>query len=169
MIEPIADVIGLFKAGFHGAGGQFQPMDEQGIRRDIFQLTNIIYGLEINTDIGAPTKDSMIIDVEYDGFVQHDPQASNPMMFSTDYPAQTDRGFWYGYFRAPNYSKYCRVGEHTVTIKVGHRPAPLPGTASAAQKLAARDFSEAAGGVVKTFKLKIYPESTPLPVDPDME
>ena len=167
--EPIAEPVGLFKAGFHGAGGQYEPMDEQGIRRDIFQRVNCIFGLEINTSAGAPTRDSMIIDIVYDGFSMKDPHASRPMVFSTDYPAQTDRGFWYGFFMAPNYSKYCRSGKHTVVIKVAPRQAPAAGTASATQKLAARDFSEDAGGIVKTFEFMIYPESTPLPVNPDVE
>jgi hypothetical protein len=70
---------------------------------------------------------------------------------------------------APNYSKYCRSGKHTVVIKVAPRQAPAAGTASATQKLAARDFSEDAGGIVKTFEFMIYPESTPLPVNPDVE
>lgn len=169
MVEKIAEPIGLFKAGFHGAGGQYQPMDEDGIRRDIFQRVNMIYGLEINTSAGAPTQKSMIIDFVYDGLCIQDPHASRPMAFSTDYPAQVDRGFWYGFCQAPNYSKYSRVGKHTVMIKVAPRTAPLHGTSSANQKLLPRDFSDAAGGVVKTFEFIIYPESQPLPADPDME
>ena len=168
MVEPIADVIGLFKAGPSGAGGQYEPMDEDGIRKDIFQHVNMIFGLEINTGVGAPTKDSMIIDVVYDGICIKDPHASRPMAFSTDYPSQVDRGFWYGFFRAPNYIKYSRVGKHVVTIKVAPRPAPLPGTTSATQKLLPRDFSEAAGGVVKTFEFMIYPASQQVP-DPNRE
>jgi hypothetical protein len=162
-MEPIADPIGLFKAGAYGAGGQYEPMDENGIRKDIFQRVNMIYGLEINTSIKAPTKSSMIIDIVYDGLCIQDPHASNPMMYSTDYPAQTDRGFWYGFFRVPQYTKFFKVGKHSVTIKVAPRPAPLAGTSSANQKLLPRDFSDAAGGIVKTFEFIVYPTSQQLP------
>jgi hypothetical protein len=161
MVEPIAKPIGLFKAGLSGAGGQFEPLDEKGIRHDIFQRTPVIFGLEINTSIGAPTKDSMIIDFVYDGLCIRDPHASNPMIMSTDYPAETDRGFWYGFCQAPRYTKFSKIGKHTVTIRVAPRPAPAPGTASATQILAPRDFSPAAGGVEATFELVIYPDSQP--------
>jgi hypothetical protein len=169
MIEPIATPIGLFKAGFSGAGGQYEPMDENGLRRDIFMRTNVIFGLMINTSVGAPTRKSMIIDFIYDDFCIRDPHASKPMIFSTDYPAQTDRGFWYGFCQVPGYSKYCRVGTHKVTIKVAPRQAPAAGTTSAHQILPPRDFSPEAGGVSETFEFKIYPASQPLPVNPDLE
>lgn len=166
MVEPIAKPVGLFKAGASGAGGQFEPMTAMGIRHDFFQTYPIIYGLEINTSAGAPTKDSMIIDFVYDGLCIEDPHASHPMVFSTDYPAQTGRGFWYGFCDAPHYTKFSKVGNHTVTIRVAPRPAPQPGTTGATQTLAPRDFSPAAGGVEATFELTIYPASGPaIPAD----
>ena len=166
MKEPIAEIIGLFKAGMSGAGGQFEPLGPSGIRHDIFQSTKVIFGLAINTSIGAPTKDSMIIDFVYDGLCIKDPHASNSMEMSTDYPVQTDRGFWYGFCQAPRYTKFSKPGKHTITIKVAPRQAPAPGTASIDQTLAPRDFSPESGGVEATFELMIYPDNMPaIPAD----
>ncbi len=120
----IAIPVGLFKSGKSGAGGQEQPLDR--IRRDIFQLTNMKYGLQMTGEYKGLDPKSIIIDIEYDGYKMEDPQSARPMSFVTDDPKQTDRGTWYGTFKAPNAGeKYSTVGRHKVRINVAPRQAPL--------------------------------------------
>jgi hypothetical protein len=166
MTEYIAKPLGLSKAGSSGCGGSPEPLKR--IRRDMFQRSNILYALRWNTGAGAPTRDTCIIDLTYDGYTMEDPHSSRPMIFLTDY-AGKQSPYWLGMFQAPNGSyRYSAVGKHTVTIKVAPRVAPSPGTTSANETLPARDFSEAAGGITKTFEFEIYPTSDPLDPDPNM-
>jgi hypothetical protein len=164
----IARPIGLFKAGPSGAGGEFQPLDR--IRHDIFQHLpeGIVYGLAIETAEGTPTQDSMIIDITFDGkTTYHDPQKDHTIQQVADYPIdQATRGLvWFCPVQPPRYTRYSRVGKHTVTIRVAPREAPAAGTDSAEQILGPRDFSEQVGGKHDTFTFEIYPESEPLPTE----
>lgn len=123
-LPQIAEPVGLFKAGPSGAGGQYEPMKR--IRRDIFQLTNMIYGLRLTDAYKGLDPKSMIIDLDYDGYTMQDPHSSRPMSFVTDDPKQKNRGTWFGTFKAPNAgSKFSAVGKHRVKISVAPRVAPL--------------------------------------------
>jgi len=120
----IAVPAGLFKAGLSGAGGDITPLTR--IRRDIFQLTNMIYGLHMTGSYKGLDPKSIIIDIEYDGYTMHDPHSARPMSFVTDDPDQQDRGTWYGTFKAPNAGqKFSAVGRHKVKVSVAPRQAPL--------------------------------------------
>jgi hypothetical protein len=180
---PIAHPIGLFMAGPTGAGGEYQPLER--IRHDIFQRLpeGIVYGLAINADADAPTQDSMIIDITFDGKTTvHDPQKDHTIEQVADYPIdQATRGIvWFCPVQSPGYTRYSKVGKHTVTIKVAPRDAPTTGkhlesttlddgtistdwvADSASQTLDSRDFSDAAGGKHDTFTFEIYPASDPI-------
>ena len=119
----IAIPVGLFKSGKSGAGGQEQPLDR--IRRDIFQLTNMKYGLQMTgAYAGQNPVNTVIIDIEYDGYTMRDPHSSRPMSFVTNDPAKP--GFWLGTFKAPNAGEqYSRIGKHKVKISVAPRVPPL--------------------------------------------
>jgi hypothetical protein len=167
---PIAHPIGLFMAGPEGAGGEYIPLKR--MRRDIFQRLpeGIVYGLAINADADAPKQDSMIIDIIFDAAITlHDPQKDHTIEQVADYPIdQATRGIvWFCPVRPPRYTRYSRVGKHTVTIRVAPREAPAAGTDSADQVLGARDFSEKAGGKQETFTFEIYPASEPLDGAPE--
>ena len=158
---PIATPLGLFMAGYSGAGGDYVPL--KSIYRDIYQrLPNgIIFGLWINTGLTAPTKDSMIIDVIFDGEKEstlHDPHILEQV---TDYPIdQATRGIiWFGVAKSPGYSQYSDYGIHTVTVKVAPRVAPI-GT----DPLPPRDFSPEAGGRIAEFMFEIKKGLIPAPV-----
>lgn len=117
----IATPVGLFKAGKTGAGGQPRPMKR--IRRDIFQLTNMLYGLTMTGAYKGLDPKSVIIDIAYDGHVEHDPHAARPLDFVTDDPANP--GFWLGTFKAPNnMEEYSAEGKHKVRISAAPRQAP---------------------------------------------
>ena len=171
MTERIATPIGLFKAGPSGVGGDFEPMTPMGIRHDFFQRLpeGIVYGLEINTAENAPSLDTMIIDVTYDAhFTLHDPHHEYSIQQVSDYPVDhAARGMvWFCGAQVPHYTRYSKVGEHTITISVAPRTAPAAGTDSAHQILSPRDFSPEAGGVTQTFKFRIYDEDGPaIPTD----
>jgi len=167
MINPIAEPIGLFMAGYSGAGGDYIPL--KSINREIFQrLPNgIIFGLKIASGIAAPTKDSMIVDVIFDNEVEstlHDPHIVEQV---TDYPVdQATRGIvWFGAAKPPGYTQYSKYGKHPVLVKVAPRKAPASGTASAAEVLAARDFSPEAGGRIAEFVFEI--KKGPIAPPPD--
>ena len=184
---PIARPLGLFMAGVTGAGGEYIPLAR--IRRDIFQRLpeGIVYGLAINADKDAPTKDSMIIDITFDeSTTMRDPQKEHTIEQVTDYPIdQTTRGIvWFCPVQPPRYTRYSKVGKHTVTIKVAPRTAPDTGQHientnddgtiigewvpnSADQVLDSRDFSDKAGGKHDTFTFEIYPASEPLDGAPE--
>lgn len=154
---PIASPIGLFMAGYSGAGGDYVPL--KAINREIFQrLPNgIIFGLKIENGQATPTKDSMIIDVIFDNgqeSILRDPHIIEQV---TDYPVdQATRGIvWFGVAKPPGYTQYSKYGKHNVLVKVAPRGAPLPGTASADQILEARDFSPEAGGRIAEFSFEI--------------
>ena len=166
MVEPIAKPIGLFKAGPSGIGGQYEPMTPAGIRHDLFQLLpeGIAYGLAINAGPNAPTSESMIIDVIYDRyFTLHDPHRDFAIEQVTDYPIdQATRGLvWFCAAPVPRYTRYSKIGKHTITIRVAPRTAPEPGTTGSTQTLGPRDFSPASGGVEATFEFTIYPDNGP--------
>jgi hypothetical protein len=152
MVNPIATPIGLFMAGYSGAGGDYIPL--KAIYREIFQrLPNgIIFGLKIATGPTAPTKDSMIIDVIFDN--EPDATIRDPHIVEqvTDYPIQqAQRGIvWFGAARPPGYTRYSRTGPHTVTVKVAPRPAPTGTT-----DLPPRDFSPEAGGRIAEYRFEI--------------
>ena len=126
----VAVPAGLFKAGLSGAGGQPIPMKK--IRRDIFQLTNMLYGLQMTGNYaGQDPAKTVIIDLEYDGYVQHDPHSSRPMSFVTNDPSKP--GFWLGTFKAPNanvygQADYAAIGIHKVKISVAPRTPPMTQT-----------------------------------------
>jgi len=124
-LPQIAVPVGLFKAGPSGAGGQYEPMTK--IRKDIFQLTNMIYGLRMTGAYANLDPKSIIIDIEQDGYVQQDPHSSRPMSFVTDDPKQKDRGIWFGTYKAPNAGPdYSAVRKgHKVKISVAPRQAPI--------------------------------------------
>lgn len=157
MISPIATPIGLFMAGYSGAGGDYIPL--KAINREIFQrLPNgIIFGLKIAVGAMAPTKDSMIIDVVFDNEQESTLRDPHIVEQVTDYPVdQATRGIvWFGAAKPPGYTQYSKYGKHNVLIKVAPRKAPAAGTASADQVLAARDFSPEAGGQVAEFSFQI--------------
>jgi hypothetical protein len=125
MTQPqIAIPVGLFKSGKSGAGGDLNPLVK--IRRDIFQLTNMVYGLQMTGAYKGLDPKSIIIDIEYDGYKMEDPQSARPMSFVTDDPKQTDRGTWFGTFKAPNAGEqYSALGKHKVKVSVAPRQAPL--------------------------------------------
>lgn len=164
----IARPVGIFKAGPNGAGGDFEELGtdptKTAIRHDMFARTDIIYGLDINRDAPAALKmESIIIDVEYDGYTEHDPHLSRPTEFLTDYPAGLgSKGLMFGYFKAPNNRyEYSANKVHSVKIMSAPRPMANPDSTPGA-----RDFSEAAGGVTAEFKFLIYPTSQPLILSP---
>ena len=167
MVSIIGTPMGLSKAGETGCGGDFIPL--KSIRRDFFQRSNMVYAIkfvdkENLTD--EELKQSVIIDIIYDGYSMSDPHSARPMSFVTNYQGNANKKAWFGTFKAPNAGKkYSKNGIHTVVIKVAPRKAPSVGTTSATEILPARDFSEAAGGVTKTFKFEIYPESEPIRED----
>jgi hypothetical protein len=158
---PIATPIGLFMAGYSGAGGDYIPM--KAIYRDVYQrLPNgILFGLQIATGVAAPTKDSMIIDVIFDNEKEstlHDPHIVEQV---TDYPVdQATRGLtWFGVAKPPGYTQYSNYGIHTVTVKVAPRIAP-----SGTDPLPPRDFSPEAGGRIAEFVFEIKKGPIPAPV-----
>lgn len=160
MKEPIAEPIGLFMAGYSGAGGDYLPL--KSIHRDIFQrLPNgILFGLKVAAGEQAPTKDSMIIDVVFDNEPDatiHDPHIVEQV---TDYPVQqAQRGIvWFGAARPPGYTRYSKTGMHTVTVKVAPR-APPTGTTD----LPPRDFSPEAGGRIAEYRFEIKKGPIPPP------
>lgn len=121
-LPQIAVPVGLFKAGKSGAGGDITPLIK--IRRDIFQLTNMLYGLQMTGAYAYLNPKSVLIDIEYDGYKMEDPHSSRPMSFVTDAPPKP--GFWLGTFKAPNSGEqYSMEGMHTVRISVAPRQAPV--------------------------------------------
>lgn len=124
MSQPqIATPAGLFKAGKSGAGGQPEPMTK--IRRDISQLTNMLYGLAMTgAYAGQDPVKTVIIDLEYDGYKMQDPHSARPMSFVTNDPGKA--GFWLGTFKAPNAGEqYSAIGKHKVKISVAPRIPPM--------------------------------------------
>jgi hypothetical protein len=159
MVDIIGTPMGLSKAGVTGCGGDYIPL--KSIRKDFFDQSNMIYAIKFVSGESAPhDAKSVIIDIIYDNYTMSDPHSARPMDFVTDYQNDPTKEAWFGTFKAPNAGKkYGKVGMHTVTIKVAPRKAPEVGTASATETLPLRDFSEAAGGVIKTFTFEIYPTS----------
>lgn len=160
MKEPIAEPIGLYMAGYSGAGGDYLPL--KSINRDIFQrLPNgILFGLKIAAGELAPTQDSMIIDIVFDN--EQDATIRDPHIVEqvTDYPVdQARRGIvWFGAAKPPGYTRYSRTGPHTVTVKVAPRPAPTGTT-----DLPPRDFSPEAGGRIAEYRFEIKKGPIPPP------
>ena len=152
MVNPIATQIGLFMAGYSGAGGDYLPL--KAINREIFQrLPNgILFGLKIENGATAPTKDSMIIDVIFDGEAQSTLKDPHIVEQVTDYPVdQANRGIvWFGAAKPPGYTQFSKIGKHTVLVKVAPRKAPV-GTAD----LPPRDFSPEVGGKIAEFAFEI--------------
>jgi hypothetical protein len=163
----IARPVGIFKAGPNGVSGDFEPLGTDpavtAIRHDMFARMNPIYGLEINRDSPASLRmESIIIDIEYDGYVEHDPHLSRPTEFLTDYPSGLGKGLMFGYFQVPNNRyEYSANKIHAMTIRTAPRPKP-----TADGTVGPRDFSAAAGGVSATFQFLIYPTSQPLILSP---
>lgn len=154
MVTPIGKIVGLFKAGMSGAGGQFQPLDK--IDAYLWKVgcqCRIVYGLlfnEMGKDI-LKDVDTVIIDCVYDGVCIKDPHRSNPMCFVTNYPGYTGQ-LWFSYFTPPSYTKYLAPGKHTVTIKVAPR--------KFLQSIRPRDFSADIGGVEQTFAFEVVGTGT---------
>ncbi|CAK0771163.1 hypothetical protein CCP3SC15_420008 [Gammaproteobacteria bacterium] len=151
MKTPICKILGLFKAGESGAGGQYQPFIPPEIRQNLFNRVNLAYGLAFNPGY-VTGEDDVIIDLVYDGITITDPHRSRPMAFVTNYPG-TFNG-WYGPLVVPNYTRYSKPGVHAVVIKVAPR--------KRAQYFRGRDFSEEAGGVIgDPIVFTILPELNP--------
>lgn len=152
MVDQIANPAGLWQAGQSGAGGQFEPLTPK--TRNMFTYgmgRRIVYALDFNTTAGfTPDKDSCIIDIIYDGVTIRDPHAQTPMEFVTDFPSQTDRGHWFGFFEPPKVRTFTDPGNHEVVVRVAPR--------KTAQYLRGRDFSPEAGGVTKTYPFVILPD-----------
>ena len=169
MVEPIAAPIGVFKSGPSGAGnGDFVPIDGgQGwIRRDILQRNHILFGLMFNESAPTRNKESVIIDLIFDGDksrIVHDPQLKTSELV-TDNPAHA--GEWYCPAELPRYVAFSAPGIHKLTVMVAPRPAPVAGTTNP-PTLIPRDFSVAAGGVVDTYTWEIKPSDYPMPAAPD--
>ena len=166
MSEWIAKPLGLSKAGTSGLGGSPEPLLK--IRRCDFQrLGGILYALRWNNSKTAPTADTCLIDIAYDGRTEEDPHAARPLIYVTNY-AGKQSPYWLGQFQAPNgMSSFSAVGKHKVKISCAPRKAPAEGTASANETLPARDFSEAAGGITKEFEFEIVPDNTPYDLPPE--
>jgi len=126
-MEAIAEIKGLYKAGKSGAGGQPEPMKR--IRKDIFQLTNMLYMLRMTgAYAGQSPAKSVIIDISYDGYTMEDPHSARPMSFVTNDPGKSTD--WLGTFKAPNANKpgepdYSALGVHKVRISTAPRQPPL--------------------------------------------
>lgn len=147
----IAIPAGLFKAGKTGAGGDPRPLFR--IRRDIFQLTNMLYGLTMTGAYKGLDPKSVIIDLEYDGYTEHYPHSSRQMAFVTNDPANP--GFWLGTFKAPNAGeKYSRVGIHKVRISAAPRQAPL--TQSSLTIVVPKDGATKTVTTTTTTKVPVY-------------
>ena len=143
MTSPIGKIVGLFKAGPSGVGGQFQLFDK--IDAYLWKMADqchVVYGIVFNVhdELGSD-KDAVIIDCIYDGVCIKDPHAANPGVFVTNYPGNMGGRTWFGYFTPPAYTKYLAPGKHTVQIKIAPRKIIL-------QYFRGRDFSPEAGGVV---------------------
>ena len=166
MTAYIAKPLGLSKAGTSGLGGSPEPLLK--IRRCDFQrLGGILYALRWNVGSDAPTQDTCLIDIVYDGHTEQDPHSSRPLIYVTNY-AVKQSPWWLGQFAAPNgMSKFSAIGTHKVKISVAPRKAPAAGTGSANETLPARDFSEAAGGITKEFTFEIVPDNTPYDLPPE--
>jgi len=160
MVDPIADPKGIFWVdGFgitlmdpeHVSPDPLKPAGAAGVRQDIFEMNacRVIYGLEILKGDFTSSNNTIIIDCEYDGILIKDPHLSTPGQFNTDYPSQTDRGIWFGSFMPKQMLQYSEPGDHLVRISVAPR--------KTAQYMRPRDFSQEAGGVTKTFILRILP------------
>lgn len=151
-------------AGYSGAGGDYIPL--KSIYREIFQrLPNgIVFGLKIENGAAAPTKDSMIIDVAFDGDKESTLRDPHIIEQVTDYPVdQTTRGLvWFGVAKVPGYTQYSTYGMHTVQIKVAPR-APAVSNADGTVTVAPRDFSPAAGGQIAEFAFEIKKGPIPAP------
>lgn len=149
MVNPIATPIGIFMAGYSGAGGDYIPL--KAISKDIFnRLPNgIIFGLKIETGPETPKQSSMIIDVIFDGEANvQDPHIIEQV---TDYPVDVaNRGMvFFGVAKVPGYTRYSMVGKHSVMIKVAPRAPPENG------KVGPRDFSTDAGGRIAEYAFVI--------------
>lgn len=150
MVNPIASPIGIFMAGYSGAGGDYIPL--KSINKEIFnRLPNgVVFGLKIEAGAEAPKQSSMIIDVIYDGeSVVQDPHIVEMV---TDYPVDVaNRGLvFFGVAKVPGYTRYSKVGKHTIMIKVAPRQLPAEG-----QKMGPRDFSGEAGGRIAEYSFMI--------------
>lgn len=132
--KTIASILGVFKAGPEGAGGDYQPMDTIG--EYVFNLyRHVIYGLKFKEGFDKQT--SVIIDAVYDGITIKDPHSQTPMQFVTNYPGD---GAWFGWFEPPKLTQCSAPGKHVVVLKVAPR--------KLLQYFRGRDFSPEAGGVI---------------------
>lgn len=149
MANAIASPIGIFMAGYSGAGGDYIPL--KAISKEIFQrLPNgVIFGLKIEAGADAPTQSSMIIDVIFDG--EAGVQDPHVVEMVTDYPIDVaNRGkVFFGVAKVPGYTRYSKLGKHNIMIKVAPRAAPENG------KVGPRDFSAEAGGRIAEYSFMI--------------
>lgn len=147
MVNPIGKILGLFKAGASGAGGQFEPLDK--IDSYIWKMNQnrLVYGIKFFDMTGefVANYDAVIIDVVYDGVCQKDTHLKDPMIFVTNYPGE--KATWFAYFTPPSYLRFSEAGWHKVEIKIAPR--------KLAQFMRGRDFSEAAGGVTAEFRFEV--------------
>lgn len=167
--SPIATPVGIFMAGYSGAGGDYIPL--RSITRDIFQrLPNgVVFGLKIETGVTAPTNDSMIIDVIFDGEKASTLQDPHIVEQVTDYPIDVaTRGLtWFGVAPVPRYTQFSTYGMHSVQVKVAPRVAPPAGVAGATAVLPPRDFSTEAGGRIAEFTFEI--RKGPVALSPEQQ
>lgn len=161
MANPIATPLGIFMAGYSGAGGDYVPL--RSINKEIFnRLPNgIVFGLKIEAGAEAPKQSSMIIDVIFDGeAVMQDPHIVEMV---TDYPVDVaNKGLaFFGVAKVPGYTRYSKVGKHSVMIKVAPRVMPAAG-----EPMPPRDFSGEAGGRIAEYSFMIT-KGPILPPDED--
>ena len=165
-VAPVS-IIGIYKSGYNGEGGDLVPLDttpDGSIQRHMFKLMNIEYVLDFD-----PTQDprkTVMIDAIYDGKVEHDPHASRPLDWVTDFPANNP-GSWLGFLDVPNNRwQYFAEGEHTLKLRVAMRPALITGQTVPAPRPITDDDWFAAGGAVREFRFKVYSDQLPLIVPP---
>ena len=147
MVNAIGKILGLFKAGESGAGGQFQPLDKIDAYVWKMNQCRLVYGIKFADMVGdlIENYDAVIIDCIYDGVCVKDPHAKDPMIFVTNYPGE--RAAWFAYFTPPSYLRFSEAGIHKVEIKIAPR--------KLLQYLRGRDFSAAAGGVTGEFQFEV--------------
>jgi hypothetical protein len=147
MVNPIGKILGLFKAGESGAGGQFQPLDKIDAYVWKMNQCRLVYGVAFANMVGdlVANYDAVIIDILYDGVCQKDTHLKDPMIFVTNYPGEKQA--WFAYFTPPSYSQYLAPGVHTVKIQIAPR--------KLCQILRGRDFSTEAGGVTAEFQFTV--------------
>ena len=166
-LVPQVAIVGIFKSGYNGEGGDLVPLDttpDGSIQRLRFMSMNIEYVLDF--DPAQDPKKTVMINATYDGHVEHDPHAARPLDFVTDLPLNNPKG-WLGYLAVPNNRwEYFAAKDHVLKLQVAMRPALIAGQTVPAPRPVTDDEWIAAGGAVREFRFKVYPNDQPLIVPP---